>query len=67
VVVHDLRVGQARATLRCWRDADGSSKYEVLRKHGSLRVVRQPPPESIDAGLVPRAKAAVETIVRAVS
>jgi len=67
VVVHDLRVGQARATLRCWRDADGSSKYEVLRKHGTLRVVRQPPPDAIDAGLVPRARATVETIVRAVS
>ena len=67
VVVHDLRVGQARATLRFWRDADGSSHFEVLRKHGTLRVVRQPPPESIEAGLVPRAKAAVETVVRAVS
>jgi hypothetical protein len=60
-------VGQARATLRFWREADGSSKFEVLRKHGTLRVVRQPPPESVEAGLVPRAKAVVETVVRAVS
>jgi len=67
VIVHDLRVGPARATLRVWREADGTSKFEVLRKHGTLRVVRQPPPESVESGLVPRAKAAVETVVRAVS
>jgi glycogen debranching enzyme len=67
VIVRDLRVGDARATLRFWRDADGSSKFEVLGKQGTLRIVRQPPPESIEAGLMPRAKAAVETVVRAVS
>ncbi|HEY3161732.1 MAG TPA: glycogen debranching N-terminal domain-containing protein [Vicinamibacterales bacterium] len=67
VIVHGVHVGQARATLRFWREADGSSKFEVLRKHGTLRVVRQPPPESVEAGLVPRAKAVVETVVRAVS
>jgi glycogen debranching enzyme len=67
VIVHDVHVGQARATLRFWREAEGSSKFEVLRKHGTLRVVRQPPPESVEAGLVPRAKAVVETVVRAVS
>lgn len=66
VVVHDLRVGEARATLRFWREANGASKFDVLHKHGTLRVVRQPPPESIEAGLVPRAKAALETVVRAV-
>jgi glycogen debranching enzyme len=67
VVVHDLRVGEARATLRFWREANGASKFDVLHKHGTLRVVRQPPPESIEAGLVSRAKAAVETVARAVS
>ena len=67
IIVHDLRVGQARATLRFWREADGSSTFEVLRKHGTLRVVRQPPPESVEAGLAPRVKGVVETVVRAVS
>ena len=67
VIVHDLRVGSARATLRCWRDADGASKFDVLRRHGTLHVVRQPPPESIEAGVVPRTKAALETVARAVS
>ena len=67
VVVHDLRVGEARATLRFWREADGASRFEVVHKHGTLRVVRQPPPESIEAGLVSRVKAATETVARAVS
>jgi hypothetical protein len=39
----------------------------VLSRHGTLHVVRQPPPESIDAGLAARAGAAVETVLRAVS
>ena len=67
VIVHDLRVGAARATLRFWRDANGSSKFDVLHKHGTLHVVRQPPPESIEAGLAERAGALLETAVRTAS
>ena len=66
LVVHDLRVGEARSTLRFWRGADGASKFEVCRKHGTLHVVRQPPPESIEAGLTERAAALIETAVRTV-
>jgi len=67
VIVHDLRVGEARVTLRCWRNDAGESRFEVLNKVGTLRVVRQPPPESLEAGLGERAGAALETAVRAVS
>lgn len=49
VVVRDLRVGEAKASLRFRRTADGSSSWEVLEKTGRLRVVRQPPPESLSA------------------
>ena len=38
------------ATLRCWRDDDGNSHAEILHKHGTLRLVQQPPPESLTAG-----------------
>lgn len=51
VTLHGLRVGNATVTIRAWRTADGKSDYEVLSKQGSLRVVRQPPPEALDATL----------------
>jgi hypothetical protein len=41
VILHDLRVGDARVTLRCWRTRDASSHFEVLSRHGTLHVVRR--------------------------
>ena len=67
VIVHNLRVGSAVATLRCWRNKAGESRFKVLSKVGTLHVVRQPPPESLEAGLAERAGAALETAVRAIS
>jgi glycogen debranching enzyme len=64
IIVRGLRVGDAAATLRFWRDEDGSSKWNVLHKRGTLHIVRQPPPESIEAGLWARTTAALETIVK---
>ena len=46
IVVRDLRVGRAKVSIRFWRDEKGSSKWDILHRQGSLRVVRQPPPES---------------------
>src|SRR5262245_38764615 len=66
IVVHDLRGGEARVTLRCWRAGGGTSRFEVVKKTGTLHVVRQPPPEA-DAGLIHRAQALAETALRAVS
>ena len=43
VIVHDLRVGDARVTLRCRRDARGQSHFDVLHQARALHVVRQPP------------------------
>lgn len=51
LTLHDLRVGSAQVTLRFWRRADGSSDYELVSKHGTLRIVRQPPPEAFDVSL----------------
>ena len=47
IVIRDLRVGDAKVTLRFWRTADGSSKWDVLHRQGSLHILRQPPPESV--------------------
>jgi len=51
VILRNLRVGGATVSLRCWREDDGSSDYEVLARRGTLRIVRQPPPESLSATL----------------
>jgi glycogen debranching enzyme len=66
VVVRDMRVGNARVTLRCWRTESGASRFQVLNKSGTLHVVRQPPPEA-DAGFLQRAQRLAETALRAVS
>jgi hypothetical protein len=50
--------------LRFWRDPEGSSRVEILRKRGKLRVVRQPPPESLSAGMLERLGGLAETIAQ---
>ena len=44
-------VGGARIDIRFWRDAAGDSHYEVLRQEGTLRILRQPPVDSLSAGI----------------
>jgi glycogen debranching enzyme len=61
VVVRGLRVGGAVATIRFRRDERGRSTWDVLHKTGTLHVVRQPPPESLSAGLAARAHGLLET------
>jgi glycogen debranching enzyme len=63
VVVRDLRLGGAVATLRFWRDRSGESHAEVVRKRGTFHLLRQPPPESLIAGVRDRMGALVETIM----
>lgn len=62
IVVRDLRVGRAKVSLRFWRDDNGASKWEVLHKQGTIRVVRQPPPESRAVDVFDRAKGLLESI-----
>ena len=61
IAVHGLRVGEATVSLRFHRRGDGSSDWDVLHKRGELRVVRQPPPESLTAGWFDRLAALLET------
>jgi glycogen debranching enzyme len=64
LILRDVRVGAAKATLRFWRDRDGASKWEVLHVQGTLHVVRQPAPESISATWADRAGAVLESVAR---
>lgn len=64
LVLHRLRVGDATVSLRFWRDESGTSKWEVLHKRGTLRIVRQPPPESLTAGVTDRLSGLLQTILR---
>jgi glycogen debranching enzyme len=64
LVLRDLRVGAATVSLRFWRNEHGSSRWEVLHKRGTLHVVRQPPPESVSAGLADRAGALLESLAK---
>lgn len=63
VIVRGLRVGGATATIRFHRDDDGKAHVDVLEKRGKLRVIRQPPPESLDATIGDRYRALVDGIL----
>jgi glycogen debranching enzyme len=51
VTLRNLRVGRARVSLRFWRDGSGDSRCEALMKEGALRIIRQPPIDSLTADL----------------
>ena len=63
VELRDLKVGDARVTLRFARDDRGRTHWDVVHKTGTLTVVRQPPPESVTAGPMDRLRAIWETLV----
>ena len=63
VVLRGVRVGEATASLRFWRDKDGTSRWDVLHTSETLRVVEQPPPESLSAGVSDRFTALLRTAV----
>jgi glycogen debranching enzyme len=63
VIVRGLRVGGATATIRFHRGDDGKAHVDVLEKRGTLRVIRQPPPESLDATIRDRFTALVDGIL----
>ena len=67
VTIRGLRVGDAVATVRFWRDDDGDSHARILEKRGKLRLVRQPPIESLKDGMPQRFGALVDTLVHSVS
>jgi glycogen debranching enzyme len=54
IILRDLRVGDATATIRFTRDDDGHSHSDVIEKRGTLHVIRQPPLESLHAAPLAR-------------
>lgn len=62
IVLTDLRVGKAAATLRFWRGENGRSHAEILEKRGTLHLIHQQPPESLSAGPWGRFRALLDTV-----
>jgi len=63
LTVSNLRVGDAVVTLRFRRHTSGHSDYEVIDKSGSLHIVRQPSPWSLEAGLGERFADVVSSVL----
>jgi glycogen debranching enzyme len=63
VVLRQLRVGEATVSLRFRRERDGTCSWQVLHRSGTLHIVRQPPPESLSAGLGERLRDLLQTAV----
>jgi hypothetical protein len=63
VILHDLRLGRATATIRFWRDKDGDSHAEVLNRRGTLHVIKQPPLESLRSSTADRFTALVDRLL----
>ncbi|MDB5101928.1 MAG: Amylo-alpha,6-glucosidase [Cyanobacteria bacterium RYN_339] len=51
LTLENVQVGDARVSLAFKRDAGGHTDYQVLARQGSVRVVRQPPPDDLGAGI----------------
>jgi glycogen debranching enzyme len=56
LVVRDLRVGDARITLRFVRSGKGHTTYRILRRTGDLHVIRQASPWSLSETIGHRAR-----------
>lgn len=63
VVMRDLRVGSASLDLRFWRDKRGASHVDVLRRRGTIHIVRQQPIESHSVSLRDRFSALVDRVL----
>jgi glycogen debranching enzyme len=63
-VLHDLRLGESTATIRFWRGEHGHSHAEIVKSTGTFRLLVQPPPESLTAGVRDRVRGLFETIRR---
>ncbi|HSE43497.1 MAG TPA: glycogen debranching N-terminal domain-containing protein [Acidobacteriota bacterium] len=63
ITVEDLQVGEARISIRFYRNPNGKSDYEILHKRGTLHVFRQPSPWSLTASFAERLKDALVSLL----
>jgi glycogen debranching enzyme len=63
MTLNNLRVGEASATVRFFRRADGETDYEVKDVRGTLHVLRQPSPWSLTAGWAERVQDALKSLL----
>ncbi len=63
VTLRGLRLGDATATIRFWRDKHGHSHAETEHVQGTLHLLCQPPLESLRAGVKDRLGALVGGLV----
>lgn len=63
ITLSNLRVGEAHATIRFFREKDGQSSYDVLDKRGSLHILRQASPWSLTASFAERLKDALTSLL----
>ncbi|MGE0129051.1 MAG: glycogen debranching N-terminal domain-containing protein [Blastocatellales bacterium] len=63
ITLEQLRVGGAKATIRFYRQSNGTSSYEVEDIEGTLHVLRQPSPWSLTAGYAERVKDALTSLL----
>jgi glycogen debranching enzyme len=64
VIVRNLRVGGATATIRFWRDDEGDTHGEVISKKGTLHLIKQPPPESLTVSAKDRFTALLDRVMK---
>jgi glycogen debranching enzyme len=63
ITLEGLRVGNATVDLHFWRDRKGTSHCEILEQEGKLRIVRQPPVNSLSVGMWDRLGALAEGVL----
>ena len=61
ITLRNLRVGKAAADIRFYRKGH-ATHFDVLEKRGKLRILRQPSPWSLTAGLGERIKDVMESL-----
>jgi hypothetical protein len=64
LTVRGLRVGETTVTLSFERRDNDTVDWDVVHRRGTLRIVRQPPPESVSAGASDRIWGLVESLMR---
>jgi glycogen debranching enzyme len=64
ITVHGLRLGQARATIRFYRKADGTSDWQLLDKRGAMHILQQPSPWSLTDDFAERTNDVLHSLLR---